>query len=176
MKINSQLTIFCGRQVDQPHLIFPAKAIDNKDHRVDWMTYQDITDWNIAATNFLFSIGMGTEDQGLIHKCFVCFLFLFAGNLTNCLFVCFIADAIESKMGLVHKDDVNWLLTLDETHHEFSTVGARGGAAAGRYINPSFPWSGERCIASTFHTQGVYGTTLCGKLLIPLYILSTGSL
>ena len=93
-----------------------------------------------------------------------------------CLFVCFIADAIESKMGLVHKDDVNWLLTLDKTHHEFSTVGAKGGAAAGHYINKSFPWSGEQCIVSTFHTQGVYGTTLHGKLLIPLYILSMGSL
>ncbi len=55
-------------------------------------------------------------------------------------------------------------------------MGARGGAAAGRYINPSFPWSGERCIVSTFHTTGVYGTTLRGEPLIPLYILSTGSL
>ncbi len=63
-------------------------------------------------------------------------------------------------MGLVHEDDVNWFLTLDETHHEFSTVGTRGGAAAGRYINTSFPWSGERCIVSTFHTTGVYGTTM----------------
>jgi len=79
-------------------------------------------------------------------------------------------------MRLVHKDDVNWFLTLDETHHEFLTVGARGGAAAGRYINPSFPWSGERCIVSTFYTTGVNGTTLCGEPLIPLYILSTGSL
>jgi len=26
-------------------------------------------------------------------------------------------------MGLVHEDDVDWFLTLDETHHEFSTVG-----------------------------------------------------
>jgi hypothetical protein len=79
-------------------------------------------------------------------------------------------------MGLVHEDDVDWFLTLDETHHEFSTVGARGGAAAGRYVNPSFPRSGERCIVSSFHTTGVYGTTLRGEPLIPLYILSTKSI
>jgi hypothetical protein len=64
-------------RLDHPRLIFPAKAIDNEDRRVDWLTYQNITDWNIAAKKFLISIGMGTEDQGLIRKCFVCFLFLF---------------------------------------------------------------------------------------------------
>jgi hypothetical protein len=119
------------------------KTIDNVDCWVDWLTYQNITDWNIAANNFLISIEMGTEDQGLIRKCFICFLFSFVGNSTNCLFVCFIANAVKSKMGLVHEEDVNWFLTRDETHHKFSTVGARGGAAAGRYINPPFPQSGE---------------------------------
>ena len=80
-----------------------------------------------------------------------------------------------SEVGLVHPDDVDWFLTMDETHHEFTTVGAKGGASAGRYINPSFPRSGERCIASNFHTTGVYGTTLRGEPLPPLYILSTSS-
>ena len=119
---------------------------------------------------------MGTEDQGLICEGFICSLFSFAGNSSNCLFVHFIADAVESKMGLVLEDDVDWFLTLDETHHKFLTVGARDGAAAGHYINPSFPQLGEQCIVSTFHTTGVYGTTLRGEPLTPLYILSTGSL
>ncbi len=92
----------------------------------------------------LISIGMVMEDQRLIRKCFVCFHFyLQVTHSTNCVFVRFIADAVESKMGLVHEDDVDWFLTLDETHHELSTVGMRGSAAAGRYINPPFPQSGE---------------------------------
>jgi len=33
-------------------------------------------------------------------------------------------------VGLVHEDNVDWFLTLDETHHEFSTVGAKGDATA----------------------------------------------
>ena len=61
--------------LDHPCLILPAKAIDNKDCRVDWLMYQNITNWNIAAKNFPISIGMGTEDQGLIRECFICFLF-----------------------------------------------------------------------------------------------------
>ena len=79
-------------------------------------------------------------------------------------------------MSLIHEDDVDWFLTMDETHHLFSTVGAKGGATAGRYTNPSFPRSGERCIESSFHTTGVYGTTLRGEPLPPMYILSTNSL
>jgi hypothetical protein len=59
---------------------------------------------------------------------------------SRCLFYsCFISDGVESEMSLVHEDDVDWFLTLDETHHEFSTVGAKGGATAGRYVNPSYP-------------------------------------
>ena len=79
-------------RLDHPRLICPAKAIGNEDRWVDWLTYQNITDWNIAAKTFLISIGMGTEDQGLIRKCFVWFLFSFAGNSTSspvCLFVSF---------------------------------------------------------------------------------------
>jgi hypothetical protein len=62
-------------RLDHPHLIMPAKAIDNKDRRVDWLTYQNINDWNTQAKLFLVAIGMGTEDQGLIRKCFVCIHF-----------------------------------------------------------------------------------------------------
>jgi len=79
---------------------------------------------------------------------------LFAGDSTNCLFVHFIADAVESKMGLVHNDDVDLFLTVDETHHEFSIVGTRGGAAAGRYINPSLPWSGNDVLYPLFIRRG----------------------
>jgi hypothetical protein len=56
------------------------------------------------------------------------------------VFCCFVLlDAVKSKIGLVHEDDVNRYLTLTKTHHKFSTVGAKVGAAAGWYINSSFP-------------------------------------
>ncbi len=92
-----------------------------------------------------------------------------------CLFVHYFSDGVESKVGLVHEDNVKWFLTLDETHHKFSAVGAKGGANAGRYANSSFPRLGERCIVSNFHTTGVYATTLRGEPLPPMYIFSTAS-
>ncbi len=62
-------------RVDHPRLILPAKAINNEDRRVDWLTYKNIIDWNKAAKSFLTLIGMGTLEQGLIRKLFVCFIF-----------------------------------------------------------------------------------------------------
>jgi hypothetical protein len=52
----------------------PAKAINNEDRRVDWLTYKNIKDWNLKAKEYLISIGMGTPEQGLIRESFVCLL------------------------------------------------------------------------------------------------------
>jgi hypothetical protein len=87
----------------------------------------------------------------------------------------YILDGVESKVSLVHKDDANWFLTLDKTHHEFLTARKKGSALNGRWVSELFPRSGERNIVGNFHTTGVYDTTLVGKALVPLYILSTTS-
>jgi hypothetical protein len=160
-------------RIEHPKMIYPAKAIDNEDRHVDWLTYKNINDWNKRAKEFLIDIGMCTPERGLIRKSLVCLTCLpyyrWTIVLTCLLFYhdVFIADAVESEVGLVHEDDVDRFLTLNETHYEFSIVGAKGGATVGRYINPSFPRSGERCIVSNFHTTGVFGTTLRGEPLPP---------
>jgi len=69
-----------------------------------------------------------------------------------------------SEVGLVHPDDVDWFLTMDETHHEFTTVGAKVGASAGRYINPSFPRSGESGALRVTSTQR--------EFMAPLFVAS----
>jgi hypothetical protein len=75
-------------RLDHPRLIVPAKAIDNKDHRVDWLTYQNINKWNTRPKNFLVTIGMGTEEQGLICKCFMCVHICQHVTQPICLFEC----------------------------------------------------------------------------------------
>ena len=62
--------------------------IDNEDRWVDWLTYQNINDWNTRAKSFLVTIGMGTEDPGLIRKCFVCFIFCQHVTHSICSFEC----------------------------------------------------------------------------------------
>ena len=77
-----------------------------------------------------------------------------------------------SEVSLIHPDDVDWFITLDETHHELSTVGNRGGSTTTRFANPSFPRSGDRVVETGGHITGVYAYTLCGEPLPPMYIFS----
>jgi hypothetical protein len=53
-------------------MIMPAKAINNQDRRVDWLTYKNFNDWNQRAKQILISCGMCTPEQGLIRKSNVC--------------------------------------------------------------------------------------------------------
>ena len=87
----------------------------------------------------------------------------------------FFSDGIESEVSLYHKDDLNWIINLDETQHKFSTEGHRGGSTTERLINPSLPRSGDRITKGSRHTTGCYGCTAAGDPLPPLYILDTKS-
>ena len=65
---------------------------------------------------------------------------------------------------------------MDETHHAFTTKGNKGGSTRIRYASSSFPQTGEHLVESGgYHTTGVYGFTLRGEALPPLFILSTSS-
>ncbi len=97
-------------------------------------------------------LGWKHRSRGLLVSCLL-WLYLLLPYLSIVPFFCFIAlYVVKSKIGLIHKDNVDWFLNLDKTHHTFLAVGTKGGATGGRYINPSFPCSGERCIVSNFHT------------------------
>ncbi len=43
----------------------------------------------------------------------------------------FAADGVESELSLVHPNDVDWFITLDETHHELTARGNKGGSTIG---------------------------------------------
>ena len=82
---------------------------------------------------------------------------------------------VESECSLIHPDDVNWFMTMDETRHQFSSKGNKGGQTQLRYASASFPRVGDRIIENASHTTGVYGFNLRGDPLPPLYIFNTSS-
>ncbi len=58
-----------------PECIKPAQAVENKDRRVDWLTYKNIIDWNARDKIFLIDVGMGKDELGVIHVCLLlCFI------------------------------------------------------------------------------------------------------
>ena len=85
------------------------------------------------------------------------------------------SDGVMSEISLIHKDDINWFITQDETHHEMNTKENKGGSTTTRYTNNWFPRSGEHVVKNLTHTTGIYGYTFGGEPFPPLYILSTGS-
>ncbi len=108
-------------RMDHPTLINPSRAINNEDRRVDWLTYRNFIKWNKRAKEFLVEIKMGKDEQGFIRTCSC--LFTSIPTITKLAFLfCFISDEVESEMSLIHEDDVDWFLTMDETNHLSSVL------------------------------------------------------
>ncbi len=46
----------------------PAKAKDNEDHRVEWLTFRNVNDWTDAAKKLLIEMGMVKDAPGFISE------------------------------------------------------------------------------------------------------------
>ena len=161
-------------RLQHPELMNPVTAKNHEDRRVDWLTFKNIIDWNLRAKKFLVDIGMAEDKRGEIcvyHP----YLFIFSLVLLNLTCILLLQDGVESEVSLFHPDDCDHFITLDETHHPLSTEGNKGGSTTRRYANASFPRSGNRVVKSEGHISGLYGYTLRGESLPPLYIISTRS-
>ena len=88
---------------------------------------------------------------------------------------CSLEDGVQSDISLIHPDNNNWFLAADETHHPFSTEGNQGGSTAQCNSSNLFHRSGERCLQSTTHTTGMYGTTGAGHSLPLMFLFSSGA-
>ncbi len=51
-----------------PEVVMPTKAKDNEDHRVEWLTFQNINDWTDAAKKLLIDMGMVKDEPGIISE------------------------------------------------------------------------------------------------------------
>ena len=131
-----------------PEIMNPVRAKNHEDRRVDWLSYKNIVDWTERAKDYLIGIDMLSPEPGFIH-------------------------GVPSLCSLIHPDDVDHFIVMDETHHRFSTAGNRGGSSEFRYSCSSFSRPGNCVIENERHTTGVYGFTLRGEPLPPLYILDS---
>lgn len=61
-------------RMKHPEMLNPVKAKNHEDRRVDWLTYQNIIEWNARAKKLLIDIGMAKDTPGMIRKCNICCL------------------------------------------------------------------------------------------------------
>ncbi len=60
-----------------PEIMNPVRAKNHENHRVDWLTYKNLIDWNKRAKQFLIEIGMADDQPGIICEYFFGMHFLF---------------------------------------------------------------------------------------------------
>jgi hypothetical protein len=70
----------CWRKTlkNHPEVMNPAKAKNNENRRVEWLTYRNIKDWTAREKSFLIDIGMAKDEPGTIREFifFRCFTYI----------------------------------------------------------------------------------------------------
>jgi hypothetical protein len=73
-------------------------------------------------------------------------------------------------------DDVRRrIINMDETHHDLSITGDKGGSRALVYSNPKRQRGFKKTVKAGRHVTGVYATNAAGEALPPLYIFDSGA-
>jgi hypothetical protein len=67
------------------------------------------------------------------------------------------------------------IINMDETHHDLSITGDRGGTRSLMYHNPCYQRGSKRGVKSSRHVTGVYATNEAGESLPPMYIFDSGA-
>jgi hypothetical protein len=73
------------------------------------------------------------------------------------------------------KDTERRIINMDETHHDLSITGDRGGPRAVSYHNPAFQHGAARGVKSARHVTGAYATNAAGEALPPFYIFDSSA-
>jgi hypothetical protein len=67
------------------------------------------------------------------------------------------------------------IINMDETHHNLSITGDKGGPRAPVYTNPKLQRGYAKTVKPGQHVTGVYATNATGKALPPMYIFDSGA-
>jgi hypothetical protein len=73
------------------------------------------------------------------------------------------------------KDTERRIINMDETHHDLSITGDKGGSRAVSYHNPAFPRDANRTVKSARHVTGAYAKNAAGEALPPFYIFDSSA-
>ena len=73
------------------------------------------------------------------------------------------------------KDTERRIINMDETHHDLSVTGNKGGSRAVSYHNPAFQRGANRGVKSARHVTRAYATNLAGEALPSMNIFDSSA-
>jgi len=132
-----------------PEALQAATKISVEDARAQWTTHDNLNQWFDDVKKDLISTGLVDDVMVLDDN----------GELVS--EVCFKTDSQRR------------IINMDETHHNLSITGDKGGSRAVSYHNPAFQRGAVRGVKSGRHVTGVYATNAAGEALPPFYIFDS---
>jgi hypothetical protein len=134
-----------------PELLQAATKLTVEDARAQWTTHDNLNQW------------FDDTKQDLINTCLV------------------IDEEVLGEKGamvsedLFREDTERRIINMDETHHDLSITGDRGGPRAVSYHNPAFQRGAARGVKSARNVTGAYPTNAAGEALPPFYIFDSSA-
>ena len=133
-----------------PEKLQAARKLSVDDARAQWTTYNNLQQWFDDAKRDLIDTGLVIDQEVRDRN----------GNLIS---------ELDFRSNEVRRRIIN----MDETHHDLSITGDRGGPRSVMYHNPNFQRGSRRGVKASRHVTGVYATNTAGESLPPMYIFDS---
>ncbi|KAI2513446.1 hypothetical protein MHU86_920 [Fragilaria crotonensis] len=136
---------------DFPESLQAANKISVDDARAQWTTFDNLNQWFDDVKRDLLTTGLVVDEEVFNNE----------GGLVS---------EVRFK-----KDTERRIINMDETHHDLSVTGDKGGSRAVSYHNPAFQRGANRGVKSARHVTGAYATNSAGEALPPMYIFDSSA-
>ena len=136
---------------DFPESLQAANKISVDDARAQWTMFDNLNQWLDDVKRDLLTTGLVVDEQ----------VFNDEGGLVS---------EVQLK-----KDTEQRIINMDETHHDLSVTGDKGGSRAVSYHSPAFQRGANRGVKSAQHVTSAYATNSAGEALPPMYIFDSSA-
>ena len=146
-------TVWRKMKRDYPEKLQAVKLMSVDDSRAQWTTFSNLQQWFNDVKTDIINTGL-VLDQELRHPT---------------------SGALVSELDFRSDEVRRRFVNMDETHHDLSVTGDRGGPRAVMYHNPRYQRGCRRSVKSSRHVTGVYATHAAGEVLPPMYIFDSSA-
>ena len=146
-------TVWRKMKREYPEKLQAVKLMSVDDSRAQWTTFTNLQQWFNDVKTDIINTGL-VVDQEVRDPA--------NGSLIS---------ELDFRSDEVRRRFVN----MDDTHHDLSATGDRGGPRAVMYHNPQYQRGCRRSVKSSRHVTGVYATNAAGEVLPPMYIFDSNA-